>query len=119
MLVFGALVLTVLLAAPGCSSDDPSNPAHYQGGEVLQSILVDGRRMSPRETFSGKEYATTGRIVLGDLLSTAEPDQVSAVSNYPENSRPRRETDVTEHGVSASIRAGLGRQLAWDLVARC
>ena len=28
----------------------------------------------------GKEYAITGRIVLCDAVSTAEPDQVSAVS---------------------------------------
>ena len=35
--------------------------------------------MIRRKTESGNEYAITGRVILGDALSTAEPDQVSAV----------------------------------------
>ena len=60
------------------------------GRRVLRALLAGGLIMTPQETASGKEYAMTGRVVLGDLLSTAEPDQVSAVSI---GGRPRRDSN--------------------------
>lgn len=63
----------------------------HEGRKVLRALLVDGLMMTHRQTDSGKEYAITGHVVLGDALSaTAEPDQVSAVSI---GGRPQRDSN--------------------------
>jgi hypothetical protein len=68
--------------------------------QALQSVLESPLTMTPREDSTGREYAITGRLVLGDALALGgpapSPDQTRGlrVADY---SRPRREPHGGTH----------------------
>lgn len=60
--------------------------------QALQSVLESPLIMTPREDSSGREYAITGRLVLGEALAldaAPSPDQTRGLGTL----RPRRDSN--------------------------